>query len=123
MPTLESQIQNISFPEPEMFLPCLFSLITGCTAEFHLDDVDNWRRHDLSHFGETGPPKEAMCIFCDDRVFQHADPHQRWRERMEHIAEHFEGGRSIEDSRPDFGLIRHLRKNKLITEGVYNDSG
>ena len=92
--------------------------MTGCSTSFSDAQFETWYSHSLSHYGNSGPPSHAICIFCS-KVFDSNDPLICWRNRMNHIAGHFESGCAIESSRPEFGVIRDMREKGVITEADY----
>src|SRR5258706_12930085 len=100
-------------------LPCLLRKTIGCLIEE--GDENNWKTHNLSHFGAQGPPTKSMCIFCD-ASFQDEVPLQGFTRRMTHIADHFAAGCILDNSRPDFFVIQHLWKKGCINEADYNNA-
>jgi hypothetical protein len=100
---------------------CPFRPISDCNVLSTPEGFDQWYAHSISHFGNYPPPIHTICIFCDT-TFQHNDPWRCWRERMHHIADHFEDGYPIEHARPDFALLDHLRDNSLITNEQYENA-
>lgn len=101
--------------EPQYWLQCTFHEI-GCKVQFYPHDRESWRSHCLSHWRNQSPPKDCICIFCDEQ-FRGSSA---WNNRILHIEGHLAGGAQVErDSRPDFALYRHMYKKGLIGETVY----
>jgi hypothetical protein len=98
-------------------LPCVF---LRCSVSFGINSTsrDNWYSHSLAHFGSVEPPIHSLCIFCN-RAFSDRDPWKSWQERMQHIGDHLENGKTIEQSRPDFALFKHLWHHGLLRETEY----
>lgn len=98
-------------------LPCVF---LRCSVSFGINSTsrDDWYSHSLAHFGLVEPPIHSLCIFCD-RAFSDRDPWKSWQERMQHIGDHLENGKTIEQSRPDFALFKHLWHHGLLSETEY----
>jgi len=98
-------------------LPCVFP---HCSVSVDINSTSraDWYSHSLSHFEDFLPPACSLCIFCS-KTFSHTDPWVSWRKRMQHIGDHFENGKTIEESRPDFGFICYLRNAGLLSEVDY----
>ncbi|KFY50657.1 hypothetical protein V496_09252 [Pseudogymnoascus sp. VKM F-4515 (FW-2607)] len=114
--TLDQQLLNMSMNGSN--LPCIFRYITDC-EHINFDDADSWSEHVIGHFGPSGPPPHALCIFCD-RSFEGEDVMACWNECLEHINEHFESGTTLESSRPVFGVLKYMLDNGIITEEDYS---
>ena len=96
-------------PRPAQY-ECQFFFL-GC--EYRSDDLDEWKTHCLSHFQRHEPPKEVSCPLCPFRG-AFSDGFEAWDIRLNHIAEHHQGGYSLAASRPDFALYQFLWKKKII---------
>jgi hypothetical protein len=97
-------------------LPCECTF-AGCYVRFHIEDVEDWIRHSISHFGAFGPPKFGICTFCDTAKFDNMiDPHANWTDRMMHIRDHFVDGPREGHPRPDFHLIKYLYAHRLMSK-------
>jgi hypothetical protein len=97
---------------------CLFHTLK-CEERF--DAVDPWRTHVLSHFRSKPSPLDARCPFCQHR-FSDARQGKAWNDLLNHVAQkHFERGATISNSRPDFELMEHLFKLKIITAGQFKN--
>jgi hypothetical protein len=103
-------------------LPCQFGLL-GCDLSFHLGEIDAWISHSTSHFRKVGPPLKCECTFCG-KVFQnYEDPSTSWKERMIHIARHFQesGDNSRDMIIPhDIFVVEHLYRNGLLPQEEYD---
>lgn len=110
---------------PHYDLPCEFAFL-GCEVVFHPNRFGKWINHSLSHFARAGPPRKATCIFCDlkDGIFDCRNRSLNWRNRMHHIAEHYERGEQYEKTRLDFFVIEHMNTNGLLSaedlNGLYS---
>jgi hypothetical protein len=101
-------------------LQCIFLDIMGC-QQSNFDDSDAWSEHIIEHFGPSGPPPHALCIFCE-RSFEHENAIFCWNEYLEHITiKHPQRVRSLLNRRPDFRVLKYLRDNGRITEEEYAD--
>ncbi|KFZ19453.1 hypothetical protein V502_03657 [Pseudogymnoascus sp. VKM F-4520 (FW-2644)] len=114
--TLNQQLLNMSINGSN--LPCIFRDILDC-PHINFDDTDSWSEHVIGHFGPSGPPPHALCVFCDSS-FGDENATACWNEYLGHINEHFERGRTLDNRRPDFGTLRYLRDNGIITEEEYD---
>jgi hypothetical protein len=101
-------------------LPCILNEILGCNAVFSGSRFEDWYSHSLTHYGDAGPPNHAMCIFCHT-LFDSPSPQKCWRKRMQHIADHFEMGWTIEDSRPDFKVLEDMANKERLSWARYKD--
>lgn len=82
-------------------------------------DFDAWSEHIIiDHFGPRGPPPHALCIFCD-RSYEDEDPMECWNKYLEHISDHFQGGRTLNHRRPDFRVLKYLRDERMMTAQDY----
>jgi hypothetical protein len=101
-------------------LPCIFA---HCLVSFRITSTsrEEWYSHSLSYFQEHEPPRSCLCIFCDTLFFSD-DPQETWQKRMEHIGDHLENGWTIDRSRPDFALVRHLWSNSLPSKMDYENA-
>lgn len=115
--SLVGDFETMSIGGHNRRLPCLMYII-GCPISFQLSERDVWHSHNLSHYGDNPPPTHAMCIFCNTS-FDSRDPFTCWSNRMNHIAEHFEMYKTIEQSRPDFHVIKDMWKKGCISEEDY----
>lgn len=113
--TLDQQLLNMSINGSN--LPCIFRYITDC-QHINFDDSDSWSEHVIGHFGRSGPPPRALCVFCDT-LFEGENAMACWNEYLEHINEHFQTGTTLDTSRPVFGVLRYMRDEGLITEDDY----
>jgi hypothetical protein len=107
--------KQASFKRPSYELPCLLHKINFCPVKYDGDEVENWLRHSLTHYGNAQPPEQALCIFCN-RGFNSEDPYKCWRERMLHIAWHFEIGASLEDCRPDLQVLNDMHQKGCLPD-------
>ncbi|KFY43055.1 hypothetical protein V495_04198 [Pseudogymnoascus sp. VKM F-4514 (FW-929)] len=115
-PSLNHQLLNMSINGST--LPCIFREILDC-QHANFDDFDSWSEHIIDHFGPSGPPPYALCVFCD-RSFTDDNPQTCWIEYLEHISEHIESDVIWDTQRPDFGVLRYLRDRRIISEEDYN---
>lgn len=114
------------FVEPatnDFFFWCEFRDLMDCDATFRGDDEAGWIQHHAQHLG-TRFPAETICWFCDYHtpfVAQHkADRQATFEDRMEHIAEHVRSDHlSVREMRPDFHMLEHLFKHRLISDERY----
>ncbi|KFY25322.1 hypothetical protein V493_04705 [Pseudogymnoascus sp. VKM F-4281 (FW-2241)] len=113
--TLDQHILNMSIAGSN--LPCIFRDILNC-SHINFDDPDSWSEHIFGHFGPSGPPPHALCVFCDES-FEKENAIACWNEYLEHINEHFESGRTLDNRRPDFRVLKCLLDKGMITEGDY----
>lgn len=119
-PTLNQQITTTPYNHGYS-LPCEFAIL-GCELRFDPGHRDHWISHSISHFGGFPPPSLGICTFCDNenaRFRAQRDSDSSWRERLIHIASHYENFELRETSRPDYYLLDYLLQTKLITEGDY----
>jgi hypothetical protein len=116
-PSLDAEFATMSI-QGSNGLPCLLRYITGCPVIFEEDEREEWYSHSLSHYGDAGPPTQAICIFCHT-TFGSKDPSKCWSNRMHHIADHLKYNWTIESSRPDFRVIEDLWRKGCISEEDY----
>ncbi|KAI1428115.1 hypothetical protein F5Y12DRAFT_711430 [Xylaria sp. FL1777] len=109
---------------PNLTLPCEFKGYDACEQVFDIDAVDDWIEHTVSDHLKGNIPSKCVCWFCDDVVFcsdNDLDPRTSFNRRMWHIREHIlEGMNSELDMRPDYYLLDHVYRHKLISTDVYN---
>jgi hypothetical protein len=98
--------------------PCEFGF-ADCSLRFHPTQIDAWISHEASHFLEHRPPPKTCCIFCALVFENFADPHLSWRQRMAHIAVHFQNRARQEVVRPDFFIIDYMRKKRILSAEDY----
>ncbi|KAK1772548.1 hypothetical protein QBC33DRAFT_553998 [Phialemonium atrogriseum] len=101
---------------------CEFCVLRNCTQTYRLDEISEWIAHHSRHMKDTYPA-ELICWFCDYVPFKAADRAQReanFHSRMEHIRGHiFDEGMTMDDVRPDYFMIKHLHKHRLIPDSMY----
>ncbi|OBT61425.1 hypothetical protein VE03_09512 [Pseudogymnoascus sp. 23342-1-I1] len=112
---LDQQLLNMSINGSN--LPCIFRYITDCQHP-NFDDSDSWAEHIIGHFGASGPPPYALCVFCDSS-FEDDDVIACWDECLDHINGHFDSGTTLETSRPVFGVLKYMLDVGLITQDDY----
>ena len=121
-PPILDQQQQHGLQELGYDLPCEF-VFTGCGARFRPLFKDSWIEHTISHVAYNASlPSKTLCIFCDavfDCAERRLDPAENWRERMEHISEHFQDGVRAESARPDSFVLKHMQANGLISQSLY----
>ncbi|KFY16609.1 hypothetical protein V492_01215 [Pseudogymnoascus sp. VKM F-4246] len=115
--TLEQQLLTMS--DNGSNLPCIFVDILFCEHS-NFDDFDSWFEHIVGHFGPSGPPPHALCVFCTSS-FENENATACWDEYLEHIKWHFERGNTLDRYRPDFGVLKSLRDKGMMTEADYAD--
>ena len=127
MTFVQQFVQHAAEPRPaadNFVLWCELRNLTGCNATFRGDDVGQWIQHHVRHhFGERFPAR-TICWFCDypeSFVAKHkADRQATWEERMEHIAGHIRSDHhTLFHTRPDFHMLDHLYKHRLVDEQTY----
>ncbi|POR35695.1 Uncharacterized protein TPAR_04107 [Tolypocladium paradoxum] len=117
--------QRAAVPDaPVTWLPCEFRRLSGCGANFALDDVEPWIEHMIAQHLERNFPEKCICWFCDHADFRAAsglqeDKEKAYRRRMHHIAEHFRNGKTALDIRWDFHFLDHVHNQHLIEEHVF----
>ncbi|KAF3043881.1 hypothetical protein E8E11_006003 [Didymella keratinophila] len=113
-PPLQDVNGALEQPALEVWKPtyeCLFWFL-NCAYLSH--DKDEWEVHCLSHFCGEDPPRSVSCPLCDwEASFD--DGLAAWNTKMQHLADdHFQYGRNLSTSRPDFHLFTHLWQKRLI---------
>ncbi|OTA79948.1 hypothetical protein M434DRAFT_17920 [Hypoxylon sp. CO27-5] len=108
-----------------LVLPCEFVGLESCDTTFNYDETDAWIEHIIVDHLHDRLPSKVACWFCDAYLFDAKAPQVRDRRlnfhiRMEHIREHIAEGKTANDIRPDFHMIDHLRRYRLISEATYN---
>jgi len=109
-------------------LPCEFVVYHSCEDTFHIDDDKDWVKHIRGHLKER-LPAECKCWYCP-KTFNASDTTKgdrlaNFKKRMKHIRKHFKKSertpvhRMVEDMRPDFAFLKHLKKHKLITNAMF----
>lgn len=114
--TLTQHILNMS--DNGSNLPCIFRYIIPDCQHINFDDSESWSEHVIEHFGASGPPPHALCVFCKTS-FEDENAMACWNEYLEHVKEHFESGTTVESLRPDFKVLEYLRDKGIITEDDY----
>ncbi|KAI0900052.1 hypothetical protein F4806DRAFT_454893 [Annulohypoxylon nitens] len=108
-------------------LPCEFYAIGGCETFFEYNDRNAWIEHILVDHLQDKLPQKADCWFCTTYSFNvkdprvHGDRRLNFEYRMNHIHRHIGEGKGASDMMPDFHMLDHLLKHKLISEGRYNE--
>ena len=97
-------------------LPCILRDIVRCPATFTGEGYQYWVEHSISHYRNSDPPTYARCIFCDKTFCSN----NAWQRRMSHIADHFERGKSIDVSRPDFWVLKDMREKGDLSREQYD---
>lgn len=115
--------QPASRPGDNQSLWCEFSGLVGCRATFQLDDERAWVEHHLEHL-RGHCPTQSVCWFCDDIQFTangQVNAYAIFYERMEHIRRDImhDPRLGIDDMRPDFNLVEHIRQSGLLSESMY----
>ncbi|KAL2071404.1 hypothetical protein VTL71DRAFT_12639 [Oculimacula yallundae] len=121
LPPWHSYQYDMAQPDYDYELPCEFHML-GCYIKFHPEDYRHWIAHSLSHFIDHGPPSKTVCTFCDDPngyIQDPFDPKESWKARMLHIGAHHRDHRGALGNRPDYRLLKHLRRCNLINEGQF----
>jgi hypothetical protein len=106
-------------------LPCEFAWMGyggKCNAIFHPHETDLWIDHIISYHLRDKLPSKALCWFCDDYIFDaevtKGDRRANFDNRMAHISQHIDEGRTVHQIRPDFHFLEHLTKHKLVSKDV-----
>jgi hypothetical protein len=110
-------------------LPCEFAWMGyggKCNAIFHPHETDLWIDHIISYHLRDKLPSKALCWFCDDymfdaRVATKGDRRANFDNRMAHISQHIDEGKTVHQIRPDFYFLEHLKKHKLISQDVADE--
>ncbi|KAK3343722.1 hypothetical protein B0T25DRAFT_305259 [Lasiosphaeria hispida] len=121
--------QQFTYPPPgtdsSFELWCEFRDLLGCGETFRGNDKASWIQHHAEHLHDK-IPAQLMCWFCDDHGFlaeRTADRPYNFEQRMEHIHQHMSDDYpypTLDTMRPDFYMIKHLHKHRLINDGTYN---
>ncbi|KAK7748043.1 hypothetical protein SLS53_001295 [Cytospora paraplurivora] len=127
--SVDDRIMGLRPTQKRYELPCEFLLLTGCRETFQDGEETAWMEHVEGHLQGKFPTKLQCCKikregFCETLNFdaRHfcGDKPENFRRRMEHIREHIVGeGDKAFDMRPDGGLIRHLRHERIISSREY----
>ncbi|KAI1210450.1 uncharacterized protein F4807DRAFT_66895 [Annulohypoxylon truncatum] len=108
-------------------LPCEFVGIGSCDVHFNFEDIEPWIEHIIRDHLQDKLPQKTVCWFCNDFYFDAKDPQANndrrlnFHNRMEHIREHIADGKTANDIAPDYHMLDHLFKYRLISEGRYNE--
>ncbi|KAI1800913.1 hypothetical protein F4811DRAFT_485387 [Daldinia bambusicola] len=122
--TLVNDPQNTLHNLDRAHLPCEF-IGLGCDETFSFNEVDAWTEHIITNHLGNKLPSTVVCWFCDIWPFDcnrpdiTGDRRHNFYQRMQHICGHFIDGKSVSEMRPDFYMIEHLGKNKLVAESTY----
>ncbi|KOS19429.1 hypothetical protein ESCO_001020 [Escovopsis weberi] len=107
-------------------IPCEFHwrLLGDCEARFRPTDIDGLIQHVVSQHLECKLPRKAACWFCDEVVFQAQSEEfdaemYNFGTRTRHIAQHFSGGKTVWDIRPDHYFLDHLIRHGLINQADF----
>jgi hypothetical protein len=96
---------------------CSFDFLS-CTCVFY-DELE-WREHCLAHFRLMEPPRSVQCPLCDRFRGVFKDGVTAWYARQTHMAnEHHRKGDTLANARPDFKLMEHLWRKRLISDSQY----
>ncbi|KAI0424315.1 hypothetical protein F5Y09DRAFT_145891 [Xylaria sp. FL1042] len=104
-------------------LPCEFARYDACEQVFSIDSVDDWIEHIVSDHLRGKLPAKSVCWFCDEFIFysiRNCDPRTSFIHRMWHIRSHILESRGSQNIRPDYYLLDHAYRCKLISTDVYN---
>ncbi|KAK3371690.1 hypothetical protein B0T24DRAFT_333343 [Lasiosphaeria ovina] len=101
---------------------CEFCVLKGCQVTFRGDDEAGWIEHHARHLEDRFPAR-LMCWFCDHVPFVASQPAERranFELRMQHIRAHiFDEYQLSDHMRPDFFVIEHLHKHRLLDEETF----
>ena len=98
-------------------LECAFSFLS---CSYTSSDQEEWRTHCLSHFMGHQPPKTVQCPLCDGFRATCSHGVDAWNARMDHVYfNHHLKGQTLENSRPDFLLFRHLFQQRIIGKAEF----
>jgi hypothetical protein len=103
---------------PRYEYTCSFGF-TDCRLSFHPMRINDWISHEASHFLQHRPPPKTCCTFCDLVFENYTDPKLSWRQRMDHIAVHFQRLEGPDHPRPDFFVIEYMFEKRLLSAGEY----
>lgn len=87
---------------------------------FESPDEKEWNLHCLHHFKGARPPRSNQCPLCDAQFYDF-DGNESWKMKMAHLAEHIRNGQTLATSRPDFQLLGHLRRKRVISDVDYKE--
>ncbi|KAK3683644.1 hypothetical protein B0T22DRAFT_255561 [Podospora appendiculata] len=111
-------------PAPNAHLWCEFSALQNCPVTFRLDDTAAWIQHHARHHLRDTFPATLTCWFCDHVPFtaaHQADRRANFETRMEHIRAHIFGDYlGVDHMRPDFNVIEHMGRRRLIDQATYD---
>lgn len=143
----EQQADDLAVEEATRgpLLVCEFRDLCGCPEIFNSNETEAWIEHIGGHHLGYKFPAKSVCWFCDDQVFDSevvdrkgkrtkkassgedkADKRERrahaFRQRLEHVAWHIVDQRHYKylHMRPDFRLMKHMRKHGLLDDETYN---
>ncbi|KAI0882520.1 uncharacterized protein GGS22DRAFT_45705 [Annulohypoxylon maeteangense] len=109
-------------------LPCEFVGIGSCDVQFHYEDTEAWINHIISDHLQNKLPQKVDCWFCNEYSFDSKDSRgprgdrlANFYNRMEHIRSHIADGKTALDMVPDFHMLDHLHKHRLISEQRFNE--
>jgi hypothetical protein len=106
-------------------LPCEFVGYSNCDRKFHLHDTEQWIDHIMAFHLRYELPNDCFCWYCDDFIFDsvknNVDRVTNFRNRLDHVREHFvHDVVTIDRIRPDFAFIKHLGDRGMISKDVYD---
>lgn len=107
----------LNMPATGSNLPCIFRELLHCQHD-NFGDSDGWSEHIIEHFGASGPPPHALCVFCDTS-FEDENVIVCWNECLDHISEHLRSGVIYDTIRPDFRGLKYMRDEGIITDDDY----
>ncbi|KAI1418109.1 hypothetical protein F5Y13DRAFT_35298 [Hypoxylon sp. FL1857] len=114
-------------PAPGAYaLPCEFVGLGSCDVTYHYEDTEAWIEHIITDHLQDRLPSKAVCWFCDTYTFDaksreaRNDRRLNFHNRMEHIRQHITDGKTAHDMRPDFHMVDHLYRHRLISQDTYN---
>ncbi|KAI1460881.1 hypothetical protein F4805DRAFT_348384 [Annulohypoxylon moriforme] len=115
-------------PTGTYLLPCEFVGLGSCDVQFQFEDTETWIEHIITSHLQDKLPQKAVCWFCNEYSFDCKDPRVprsdrrlNFHNRMEHIRGHIADGKTALDMVPDFHMLDHLLKHRLISEIRYNE--
>ncbi|KAG8419334.1 hypothetical protein J3458_004210 [Metarhizium acridum] len=108
-------------------LPCEFQNFSGCSAVFFSNKVNLWIDHIIDEHLHGCCPEFSICWFCDSGKFgspsnQEEEKKRCFRQRLYHIARHFDSGMTAADIRPDFYFLDHIYEKSLIDETTFEQT-
>lgn len=124
-----SDVQSLGEPPgtDELTIPCEFAPLTDCNWRFRLSEIDSWLIHVKGVHLHGLLPDETWCWFCDEVQFKatlrrDAEREACFHQRIYHIVDHMRNDTNVDQLRirPDFPLLDHLAKHKLITQEAFN---